>query len=125
MNSQIVTRDIEVVCGDARVEGKLIVQSFTPRERALRGTKMGFLCLIVLVVAACIPGVHIIAVPAVLLISPFLVAKVLRTPSVIKNVDATCAQCHGKLTTLNSKEHYPLFETCLSCQRENRLILKV
>ena len=121
MNIQIVTRDLEVVCGEARGHGKLLVQCFTPRERFSRALKVAFLCLALLVAAACIPGVHFVAVPVVLVGSPFAVLKVWRAPSVIKNIDAVCAKCQGKLTTLNTKERYPLYETCLSCQRENRL----
>lgn len=124
MSVQIVTRDIEVVCGEARGTGKLLVQCFTPRERFWRALKVAFLCLVVLVAVACIPGLHFVAVPVVLVGSPFVVLKVWRAPSVIKDIDAVCAKCHGKLSALNTKERYPLYENCFSCQRENRLTLK-
>jgi hypothetical protein len=125
MSVQILTRDLEVVCGEARSRGKLLVQCFTPRERFSRALKVAFLCVAVLIAVACIPGVHFVAVPVMLVVSPFVILKVWRAPSVIKDIDAVCAKCQGKLTTLNTKERYPLYETCLSCQRENRLNLVI
>jgi hypothetical protein len=123
MSVQILTRDLEVVCGEARSRGKLLVQYFTPRERFSRALKVAFLCVVVLIAVACIPGVHFVAVPVVLVASPFVILKVWRAPSVIKDINVVCAKCQGKLTALNTKERYPLYETCLSCQRENRLTL--
>ncbi len=121
MDSQIVSRKIEVVCGDARGSGSLTIRTFTPKERRQRTLKTLGFCLVALVVGACIPGAHIILVPLVILVSPWLVYRSWKVTSTIASIDARCAQCQGELTRLTSSERYPLFENCLSCHRENRL----
>jgi hypothetical protein len=121
MDSQVVTRKIEVSCGEARGGGSLTIHLFSANERRRRALKTLAICLVALVVGACIPGAHIILVPVIIFVSPWLVYRAWKVTSEISSVDARCAQCQGELTRLTTAERYPIFESCLSCRRENRL----
>ena len=122
MDSQIVTKKIEVICGDGRGAGSLSIQTFSSKDRRRRALKTLAICLAALVVGACIPGAHIILVPLVIVVSPWLVRRTWKVTSAISSVDARCASCRGELTRLTTAERYPIFENCLSCRRENRLL---
>jgi hypothetical protein len=122
MSSQVVTKEVQIVCGESKGVGSLSIHYFSPRERQLRALKTGAVCFAVLIVFACIPGAHIILVPVWLLIAPFLLVRAWRVPCIISEMNACCAQCQGELTTTNDKERYPIFETCKGCHRENRLV---
>ena len=123
MSTQVVTRSVLVVSGERRVGGTIDVACFSKEARRKRAAKTGAICLMVALVCVGIPGAHFILVPSMLLLTPFLVLRAYRVMSLIENVNATCAVCGGVLTSLSSKENYPLYERCLSCQRENRLTL--
>jgi hypothetical protein len=112
-----------VHCGDQHASGTISVYAFSPKERRTRALKTALICFGVFVVAACIPGAHIIAAPLVLLLSPWLIYRAWRVPSEIAEIDARCARCQGELTRLVSREQYPSYERCLACQRENRIVV--
>lgn len=122
MDSQVVTKAVSIICGDSRGEGAISVHHFSSRERARRAVKTGFICLAVVAVCACIPGAHFILVPLGLLTSPVLIARSWKEVSVISAFHGRCAVCHGELTRVNTRERYPLFENCMACHRENRIL---
>lgn len=119
MNSQVVTRNIVVSCGDASCEGTLMVHEFSARERWKRAVKTGVLCFGVLLGVACIPAAHFVLVPLVLILSPWIIVRSFQVSQVIKDADIHCARCQGELTRVSTRESYPMYETCLSCKREN------
>lgn len=123
MDSQIVRKNIEVVCGESHVQGTLDIHHFSQRERSKRALKTALICLCVLLVCACIPGAHFILVPLCLLTSPFIIRRVWKIPAVISSVSARCAVCSGELSRVTTRERYPIYETCLACHRENRILL--
>lgn len=110
-------------CGDSRHGAALTIREFSPKERAQAALKMGALCLVVLLVVACIPGAHFVLVPLVLLLSPWLIYRTWRVKSEIEGGEMRCARCQGELTRLTSRERYPMYERCLVCQRENSISL--
>lgn len=122
MDSQVVTKEVQVICADSQGTGTVTVRYFSGPERRLRGLKIAAICLGILVVCACIPGAHIILVPLWLVAAPFIIIRAWRVPCLISAVDARCAKCQGELSTTTSKERYPIFETCKECHRENRLV---
>lgn len=123
MSFQVVMRKVVVHCGEQLAQGNISVHEFTQSERRARGLKTTLVCLCVLVAVACIPGAHIILVPLMLLLSPWLIYRAWRVPSEITQIEARCALCQGELTRLVSRERYPIYERCLACQRENRIVL--
>lgn len=123
MSTQVVTKSVVAVSGERRSPGTIDVTSFSKEARFKRAAKTGGICLAIALVCVGIPGAHFILVPSMLLVTPFFVLRTYRVMSLIANVKANCAVCGGTLTSLSSKENYPLYETCLSCQRENRLTL--
>jgi hypothetical protein len=122
MDSQVVTKEVQVVSGDSKAAGTLTIRYFSSRERRVRGLKVVGICIALLVAFACIPGAHIILVPLWLLASPFIIMRSWSVPCAISEMNARCAKCQGELSNTNSKERYPIFETCKSCHRENRLV---
>jgi hypothetical protein len=123
MSTQVVTKSVVVLSGERSVGGTIEVACFSKEARLKRAAKTGAICLAIALVCVGIPGAHFILVPSMLLLTPFLVLRTYRVMSLIEHVNATCAVCGGALTSLSSKENYPLYERCLSCQRENRLAL--
>jgi hypothetical protein len=123
MSSQVVIRKVVVHCGEQQAQGNISVHEFSQRERRARGFKTTLVCLCVLVAVACIPGAHLVLVPLMLLLSPWLIYRTWRVPSEIAQIDARCARCQGELTRLVTREQYPFYERCLVCQRENRIVL--
>jgi hypothetical protein len=124
MTNQIVNRQVTAICGESRAEGALRVCEFGRSERIKRAWKTGGVCAVLVVVCACIPGAHFVLVPLMVLLTPWLVHRTWKIESAIDSIDIQCAQCHGELTRVSSRERYPLFENCMSCRRENRIILK-
>ncbi len=122
MDSQVVTKEVQVICGESKGTGTLTIHHFSSRERRLRALKVGAICLGTLVVCACIPGAHIILVPLWLVAAPFIIVRALRVQCLISAINARCVRCQGELSNTNSKERYPIFETCKACHRENRLV---
>jgi hypothetical protein len=123
MSTQVVTKSVTAVNGEGRASGTIAVSCFSKEARLKRAAKTGAVCLAIALVCVGIPGAHFVLVPSMLLITPFMVLRTYRVTSLIAEVNATCAACGGKLTSLTSKENYPIYERCLSCQRENRLSL--
>jgi hypothetical protein len=122
MDSQVVTKEVQVVSGESKGTGTLTIRHFSSRERRLRSLKAAGICFVVLVACACIPGAHIILVPLWLLASPFIITRAWSVTCAISEMSVRCAKCEGELSNTNSKERYPIFETCKSCHRENRLV---
>ena len=123
MSTQVVTKPVTAVNSERSATGTIKVACFSKEARLKRAAKTGAICLAIALVCVGIPGAHFVLVPAMLLITPFMVLRTYRVMSLIAEVNATCAACGGKLTSLTSKENYPLYERCLSCQRENRISL--
>ncbi len=121
MNSQILSREVEVSCGESVSHGTLSIMVFSSRQRRQRALKTGAICCGVLAVVACIPGAHFVLVPLFVLLSPWLIYRSWSVLSVITEGDLRCARCQGTLTCLTSRERYPIYERCLECQRENRI----
>lgn len=124
MTNQIVNRHVTAICGEARVAGTLRVREFGRSERVKRAWKTVGICALVILVCACIPGAHFVLVPLMVLLTPWLVLRTWKIDSVIDGIDVQCAQCNGELTRVNGRERYPLFESCMSCRRENRIVLQ-
>jgi hypothetical protein len=112
MSTQVVTKSVTAVSGERSVAGTIQVACFSKEARLKRAAKTGAICLAIAL---------FVLVPSMLLITPLMVLRTYRVTSLIAEVNATCAACGGKLTSLTSKEIYPLYERCLSCQRENRI----
>jgi hypothetical protein len=123
MISQIVMRDVVAHCGDQHTMGTISVHEFSAKERRARALKVALVCVCMLVAAAVIPVAHVVLVPLVLLFSPWLIYRAGHVPSEIAEISARCARCKGDLTRLVSREQYPIYERCLVCQRENRIVL--
>jgi len=123
MSTQVVTKSVAAVNGERSAAGTIKVACFSKEARLKRAAKTGVICLAIALVCLGIPGAHFVLVPSMLLITPFMVLRAYRVKSLIAEVKATCAACGGTLTSLTSKENYPLYERCLSCQRENRISL--
>ena len=123
MESQEISRQVVVSSGDSQSAGTLTIHYFSPRERFQRALKAGSVSLLALIVCACIPGAHIILVPICLLVAPIVIVRVWRVTSAISATQVKCARCHGELTKLATYERYPIYENCLSCQRENKIQL--
>ena len=123
MNSQVVTRIVVVRCGDATGHGTLTVTEFGASERWKRAIKTGVFCFGALLGVACIPAAHFVLVPLVLVLSPWITYRSFRVASVVTDAAIRCARCQGELTLISTRETYPLYETCLSCKRENVLSL--
>jgi len=121
MESSDKTKSIKVISAGSHSIGSISVHCYTPRERFRRAFRTTVVCLLLLVVAGCIPGAHFVLVPLLLLLSPFLVFRSWREKSVITSLQGRCAVCQGELTRTNTRENYPLFENCLACRRENRI----
>ena len=121
MDSQVVTKEVTVICGDSQAVGVVTVHYFGSRERLQRALKTAGICIAVTAVCLCIPGAHFVLVPVGLLLSPIVIVRTWRQLSVISALEASCAKCHGNLTRVTTRERYPLFENCLSCHRENQI----
>ncbi len=123
MTTQVVSKSVKVVNGERTVHGTLEVACFSKEARAKRATKTAGICICIALVCLTIPGAHFILVPLMVLLTPFFVIRTYRITTSIVGASTVCAACGGKLTLLSSKEDYPLYERCLSCQRENRISL--
>ena len=122
MSSQIVTRLVQALQGEKHSEGSIEVMYFSREARLKRGLKTGLICLAITALCVCIPGAHFVLVPTGLLLTPFMVAKTYRVTTSIVGAAVPCAACGGELTRLSSQERYPLYETCVKCGRENRIV---
>lgn len=123
MTTQVVSKPVRVINGEHSVAGSLDVACFSKDARLKRAAKTAAICACVTLVCITIPGAHFILVPLMLLLTPFFTLRTYRVTTAIVGASTSCAACGGKLTSLASKESYPLYETCLSCQRENRISL--
>jgi hypothetical protein len=123
MSTQVVTKPLVAISGERRSPGTIEVTSFGKEARLKRAAKTGAICLAITLVCVGIPGAHFILVPSMLLLTPLFVIRTYRVMSLIAKISVNCAVCGGALTSLSSQENYPLYETCLSCHRENRLTL--
>lgn len=123
MSSQIVTKSVEVVCGQERRAGEIEVTEFDSRERMRRATKIAIICLLSISVSVFIPGAHFVLVPLLIVITPFLIFRAYNVGSAITDMSIVCAQCGGEVSSVSTRERYPLYETCVVCHRENRIVL--
>jgi hypothetical protein len=123
MASQVVTKQVNVVCGQETAQGTLEVTEFDSASRARRAGRRGAVCVLAIGVSACIPGAHFVLVPLLLVLSPILIFRAYRVSSAITNMSCACAQCGGALSSVSTTERYPLYETCVACHRENRICL--
>lgn len=123
MASQVVTKCVDVVCGQAMGQGAIEVTVFDSAARLGRAGRRGMVCLLAICVGACIPGAHFVLVPLLVVLSPFFVYRSYRVCSAITEMSVTCAQCGGNLSSVSTTERYPLYETCVMCHRENRINL--
>jgi hypothetical protein len=121
MTTQVVSKAVTVRNGERSVAGSLNVACFSKEARVKRALKTGMICLGVTLVCLTIPGAHFVLVPLMLALTPFFILRTYKVTTAIVGAVTSCAACGGKLTTLSSKENYPLYETCLACQRENRI----
>ena len=123
MSSQIVTKSVEVVCGQERKGGTIAVTEFDSKERSKRAAKIGMICLVSLGISVFIPGAHFVLVPLLIVVTPFLIFRAYNVGSAITDMSIVCAQCGGEVSAVSTRERYPLYETCVVCHRENRIIL--
>lgn len=123
MDSQVIDKKVRVLCGAKETVGSLRVVYFTRRDKARRALKTATLCVLTAFVCLFIPGAHFILVPLTLISSPFLVVRSYRINTQIVGSEVACAECGGKVTRFTSQEVYPMYETCLLCKKENRLLL--
>jgi hypothetical protein len=119
MTSQVVTKPVRIICGDKRVAGTVDVKYFSRELRMEKAIKTGVLCLVATALCICIPVAHFILVPSGIVLTPILALRQFRITNEIVGASLSCASCGGQLTRLSSQEKYPLYETCLSCKREN------
>jgi hypothetical protein len=122
MSSQIVTKSVEIICGQERSAGTIEVTEFDSKERTRRAVKRSVICLISIAISACIPGAHFVLVPLLLVATPFLIMRAYNDASAITGMSIVCAQCQGSLSAVSTRERYPLYETCTLCHRENRIV---
>lgn len=123
MASQVVTKQVNVACGQETVQGTLEVTEFDSASRVRRAGRRGVVCLLAIGGSACIPGAHFVLVPLLLVLSPILVFRAYKVDSAITVMSCVCAQCGGALSSVSTAERYPLYETCVACHRENRISL--
>ena len=123
MTTQVVSKSVRAINGERSAIGSLNVACFSKDARFKRAAKTAAICVGITLVCLTIPGAHFILVPLMLLLTPFFTLRTYRVTTAIIGANTSCAACGGKLTSLSSKESYPLYETCLSCQRENRISL--
>lgn len=119
MTFQVVTKPVRIVCSDKHVAGTVDVKYFSRELRMEKAIKTGVFCLVATALCICIPVAHFILVPSGLILTPILALRQFRVTNAIVGASFTCAACGGQLTRLSSQEKYPLYETCLSCKREN------
>lgn len=122
MDSQVIDRKVRVLCGEKEAAGSLRVLHFSTRDKGRRAMKTALVCFLIAFVCVFIPGAHFVLVPLVLLLTPFVVARSYRINTRVLDSNVTCAICGGALTQLTSQEVFPMYETCISCRRENRLL---
>ena len=126
MSSQVVTKSVEIICGQERSAGTIEVTEFDSKERTRRAVKRGVICLVSIAIGVCVPGVHFVLVPLsplLLMGTLFLIMRAYNDASAITGMTIVCAQCQGSLSAISTRERYPLYETCTSCHRENRIVL--
>jgi len=95
---------------------------FSREVRLKRALKTALICLGITTLCVCIPGAHFLLVPTGILLTPFVVLKTYRVTTSLVGASVRCAACGGELTRLSSQERYPLYETCITCGRENRIV---
>lgn len=122
MESKQITRDVQVACGESRSNGFLVVHYFSSSERLRRVWKVLLVGLLVLPVCVAIPGLHFVLLPLWCLTVPVMSYRVYGVTSCISAAQVRCARCSGELTQLSSQERYPLYERCLTCNRENTIV---
>ena len=115
-------RKIVALYGDSSREGSLHVLDFDKRARVGRGLKTAGLCLAVTALCVCIPGAHFVLVPLGLLLTPFIVYRSATTTTKIVDSSVSCPHCEGAVAILTSRERYPIYENCLSCKREIKIV---
>lgn len=121
MTSQVLTKPVRVTCSDKHCDGTIEVKYFSRELRMEKAIKTGLICLVAAVLCIFIPVAHFILVPSGLILTPILALRQFRMTNEIVSESCRCAACGGELTRLSSRELYPLYETCLSCKRENRI----
>jgi hypothetical protein len=119
MTSQVVTKPVRITCSEKHVEGSVEVKYFSRELRLEKAIKTGVFCLLITALCILIPVAHFVLVPSGLILTPILALRQFRITNAIIGASLTCAACGGELTRLSSRENYPLYETCLSCKREN------
>lgn len=123
MDSQVLSKSVRAVYADKESSGTLQVKYFGRKERLRRAVRTGGICLGVALVCLCIPGAHFVLVPLAIVASPFIIVRSFRVLNSIAGSELRCAACGSALKILTSQERYPMYETCGSCHRENRINL--
>jgi hypothetical protein len=121
INKEIITKEVQVICQDACQSGELDICVYSRGQRVKRALKKAVICLVILTLSACVPVAHFILVPTVLVLAPILIYRSWAVEREIISARIKCAKCQGELTSLTTKERYPIFESCRACQRENRI----
>jgi hypothetical protein len=102
--------------------GILQVLEFDKRARVHRAIKTGAVCLATTAACVCIPGAHFVLVPLGILLTPLMVYMSVKATTKIVDSAVTCPHCGKSLPILASQERYPLYENCLSCKREIKIV---
>jgi hypothetical protein len=96
----------------------IAIDTLTPADRLKRGAKILGLCLLVAIIAAPIPIVHLVLVPGAIVLGLVLFARSLAQREIFKGARGTCPFCHQEQSfTVLGKFGLPREVTCGNCRQ--------
>ncbi|MEP6571778.1 MAG: hypothetical protein ABJD11_03750 [Gemmatimonadota bacterium] len=94
------------------------IDTLSPPDRVKRGAKLLGICLIVALIAAPIPIVHLMLVPGAILLGLVLFVRSLAQGEIFKHAEGKCPFCHQQQTfTVMGKFSLPRQVTCGNCRQ--------
>jgi len=102
--------------------GKVRVQNFSQKQRALRALKIFGLCWGAGLAAVFLPLVHFVLVPALILAGLVVPGFIYFKESLILGGEGTCPKCQAPLKIEKSANEWPLSDQCTQCRSAIRIV---
>ena len=110
--------ELEVVGPTGKIAQATITRvTFSRSARLRRAAARGGIAFLAAIVAAAIPGLHLILGPLGILLTIFVFLSSLRTKSMIGEGRGTCPDCGGEFRIFSKADRLPFEESCDACHR--------
>ena len=112
---------VKISANGQEADGNVFIQSFSSKERWMRGLKLLGMLWGMALVSIVIPLAHFVLVPGFLIAGIVTALWISSKESIILGGNGTCPSCQKPLPIVRMNDQWPLNDLCTSCRREVKI----